>query len=343
MPKIDLSPKGPLGATALGMLRDADCAITIAHMDTGFTEHPVFAQVRGSITLGNDYFDPSNPEALDPLPAKESATDWPGHGTRTLSLLCGQDAHIVGAAPGAKILVCRVADSPVFDLSSRCTEILGNALTQRATQGDCRVVSISMGIPSLLPLLPMGPSKVLGEGIDACYESGIICVAAAGQIIDRVTYPGRYYRSVGVGALTYKGAVWQRYEGSDMEEVDVWAWGHDIQRANSARDSAGKIVYCYTHAPQGVDEAPPHSGTSYATVQVSAAAAMWLAYHGTDLAPYYNEPWRVVEAFKTCLLAMPAKVAGLQSAALDVEALLSADLPNPETLKKAPPAANQKY
>lgn len=345
MPIVDYSPKGPAGRAALKKLRGPDGDVVIAHMDTGFTEHPVFESVRDAIALGGDYLD-ADGDGYDPLPKREAATDWPGHGTRTLSVLCGRDEYVVGAVPGARVLVCRVSDSPVFDLSTERTRVLGRALTDLAENAACRVVSVSMGIPSLFPLLPMGPSEEMGLGVDACYDRGIIVVAAAGQIIDRVTYPGRYFRAVGVGGLTFKGEVWERYDDIDLPEVDVWAWGHDVHRANAVKNhDTGEIVYCYTHQPKGVDEARPHSGTSYATAQVAGAAALWIAHHGTGLATYHRdgEHWRLVEAFKQCLLGMPRKIAGQRSAALDVEALLAVPLPDADGLIKAPPAAHQRY
>src|SRR4051812_4168537 len=99
--KKNLSPSGPVGLAALAKLRAAnDCVI--AHMDTGYTWHPVFgawsAAAPANILRDVSYdFVLDRKGAIDPLEMPSSITDWPGHGTRTLSVMIGDAPnHLVG-------------------------------------------------------------------------------------------------------------------------------------------------------------------------------------------------------------------------------------------------------
>ena len=83
----------------------------------------------------------------------------------------------------------------------------------------------------------------------------------------------------------------------------------------------------------------PGTGTSYATVHVAAAAAMWLRRHGPALAARYAAPWQRVEAFRLLLRQTARPISGQApgngTGILDIEALLRAPLPAASGLAKA--------
>ena len=83
----------------------------------------------------------------------------------------------------------------------------------------------------------------------------------------------------------------------------------------------------------------PGTGTSYATVHVAAAAAMWLRRHGPELAARYAAPWQRVEAFRLLLRRAARPISGQApgngTGILDIEALLRAPLPAASGLAKA--------
>jgi hypothetical protein len=82
-------------------------------------------------------------------------------------------------------------------------------------------------------------------------------------------------------------------------------------------------------------------GTSYATVHVAAAAAMWLLLRQDDIERTYSEAWQRVEAFRRLLRTTAGPINGAPPAhrtgVLDIEQLLLAALPAASSLKKAPP------
>jgi hypothetical protein len=82
------------------------------------------------------------------------------------------------------------------------------------------------------------------------------------------------------------------------------------------------------------------AGTSYATVHVAAAAAMWLLLRQDDIERTYGEAWQRVEAFRRLLRTTAGSINGKQptnrTGVLDIEQLLLAALPAATSLRKAP-------
>jgi Subtilase family len=79
-------------------------------------------------------------------------------------------------------------------------------------------------------------------------------------------------------------------------------------------------------------------GTSYATVHVAAAAAMWLLLRKDDMDRAYGEAWQRVEAFRRLLRTTARPINGApptdRTGVLDIEQLLLAALPAPSRLHK---------
>lgn len=347
--KKDLSPKGPAGRASLAQLVAADDFV-IAHMDTGYTWHPVFgtwdATMPANILRQFGYdFVLDRAGAIDPLPPR-SLLDWPGHGTRTLSVMIGNSpGNLVGVAPGAKVMPFRVTDSPVFDLSTASTRNLARGinfvLDYPHLARRVKVISISLGIPGW----PLPPSRALGLAVDRAYEAGIIVVAAAGQKTDRVTYPGRYFRTIGVGAVYENGVVWDKHDIGDAARwIDCYTLGAGVHRANSYRLDGDPPAgdpncppphVCYSgDDPDGGDDAPPHNGTSYATAQVAAVAALWRCRRDTELRAKYGAASPLItEAFRHLVKRTSGVLDGTSAFAdatpvVDCEALLNAALPD---------------
>jgi len=178
------------------------------------------------------------------------------------------------------------------------------------------------------PQMSIFAQRHLGEAVDHAYDSGIILVAAGGQIVDRVTYPGKFARTIGVGGVRPDRTVFFRYEEAMARRaIDVWAPADPVYRANSVRRD-GQVV---------PDVYGAGDGTSYATVHVVAAAAMWLALRGERIDDAYREPWQRIEAFRHLLKTTSQDLSGSywpdrSKGILDIKALLVADLPPIETL-----------
>ena len=286
----------------------------VAHLDTGYTEHPGFGFREGVmpwllVEEGLNLLADGHP--IDPLDYDGN----PGHGTRTCSILCGDAADLpgepaigseIGVAPRLPVVPCRVTTSVVLVDPERQAAVAKGI--RHAVRKRCQVISISLGSPFI------SPDSGLGQAVDEAYEAGVIIVAAGGQVVDRVCYPGKFKRTIGVGGVTHDRRAWHTYgPGANWTDwIDVWAPAEDVLRLDSlaARgravvppsegedpDSSISTVGSSTHSGKSGKGA----GTSFATVHVAAAAAMWLLMRMDQIRALYNEPWQRVEAFRWLL------------------------------------------
>src|SRR5512134_1457611 len=226
--------------------------IRVAHLDTGYTRHDAFgAWSAGGAnaiieTPGKDFFQPARPSAQDPLTPVTPPQEV-GHGTRTGAVLAGRSASgdFLGVAPGLPVVPYRVNNDSL--ILEQAASAIGAALNHIVSQGRCPVVSISQGFPFVL-------DQAMGEAVDRAYLNGIIICCAAGQFIDRVCYPAKHRRTIGVGGYRKSGRQYQKYDR--YGRIDSWAPADNISRPNAA----GLAGYSNNG-----------DGTSYSTVHVSAA------------------------------------------------------------------------
>jgi len=334
--------------------------IEVAHIDTGWTNHGVFGPLHATwvrVDDGVNYLERGKrPE--DPI--RDSAFS-PGHGTRTLSVLCGdarEDSRLgagrsrMGVAPGLPVIPYRVSDTVVL-ASIELRRNVAMAVRDAVQRQGAEVISISLGFPQLSIF-----QRHMGSAVDLAYEAGVIVVGAAGQPVDRVSFPGRFWRSIGVGGIRFDGRIYQTYDVSDHQYVDIWGPAAEIFLAETRRKSGRKVFRTGTSE----DEEPVSSGgsvipsslsnasasisnrgngTSYATVHVSAAAALWWQHRGAEIeARYGQHRWQIVEAFRALLKQTARPITPQRGAptngtgGLDIAALLDADLPAAATLKR---------
>jgi len=326
--------------------------LRVGHLDTGFTEHPVFGDwatedvwIRTADGLN---LREGGSDAHDPLDYEGN----PGHGTRTCSIVCGDAEAVpgspppeseIGVAPRLPVVPCRIVNRVVLT-PERNREAVAEGIQHARDQG-CPVISISLGIP----FFPPGATGGMGRAVDRAYEAGVIIVAAGGQVIDSVTYPAKYARTIGAGGVTWQRRIWFDY-ATGKEMIDVWAPAEDVLRADSVAAPGQPTLPPIEADDPGAFQLSPGShsggystgdGTSYATVHVAAAAAMWLLLRGGDLDRAYGQAWQRVEAFRRLLRTTAGPINGSQpangSGVLDIEKLLLAELPPAANLHMAPP------
>ena len=219
---LDKLPKKANGDVNWGNIR-------VAHLDTGYTRHDAFGawSAGGANAIieapGRDFFQPARTSAQDPL-SPVTPPQEVGHGTRTGAVLAGRSASgdFLGAAPGLPVVIPnRVTNNR--RILEQAAGAIGAALNDIVNKGRCPVVSISQGFPFVL-------DQAMGEAVDSAYLKGIIICCAAGQFIDRVCYPAKHRRTIGVGGYRKSGR--HRKNTHRYSRIDSWSPADNITRPN---------------------------------------------------------------------------------------------------------------
>ncbi|HSD45258.1 MAG TPA: S8 family serine peptidase, partial [Pyrinomonadaceae bacterium] len=259
----------------------------IAHIDTGYDRGHDSKPQNILQNLERSFVDGDNdPNSANDPNRGNAFPDNSGHGTGTISILAGRTItkfnETLGGAAGADILPLRISNSVVLFLTSSFAQALRYAIEQKVD-----VISISMG---------GAPSRAWNEAVNAAYEAGICIVAAAGNNINgaptrHVVYPARYRRTIAVCGVMANGSPYD-----DL--------GFGVLRGNYGPDSSMKAALS-TYTPNipwavfgcGSTIRQNGEGTSAATPQIAAAAALWMEKYKSSL----PRDWRRVEAVRHAL------------------------------------------
>ena len=322
-------------------------AVTIAHLDTGFDpDHITRPANLAAKSLHRNFVDDGFPfdDAVDHTPEGFQFARNRGHGTGTLSLLAGNRLDgsapgwpnfndYVGAAPTATVIPVRIADWVVrFETASMVQGF------DHARASGAHVLSMSMGGLS---------SEALVDAVNLAYDAGVVMVAAAGNNYaglptpKSIVFPARLRRVLAACGVMANGRAYADLDFATMQgnygpaEKMETALGAFTPNVPWAQISCGKVVDMNGR------------GTSAATPQIAAAAALWLAEHW-DTVSRYSEPWMRVEAVRYALFASAQKQTAKMNAAatkerigqgvLRANAALAISPPAEAALKKLPPA-----
>ncbi|MFN7942457.1 MAG: S8 family serine peptidase [Thermoanaerobaculia bacterium] len=263
----------------------------IAHIDTGYDKnHPARP---AHIAPGERNFVDADGKPNDAEdPNRGWLLDNSGHGTGTIGILAGQavgGAIALGGAPDAEILPLRVSNSVIH----LWTSAFARALEYAVAQG-CDVVSASLG--GL-------PSRAWNDAVDAAYEAGVLLVAAAGDCLSpqglpthHVVYPARYHRAIAAcGVMANYRPYYHLTTGIEG------SWGPASSMIQALSAYTPNIPWAKLGCPTAIDR--DGEGTSAATPQIAAAAALWIEKYKSTL----PRDWRRVEAVKFALFSSAAQ------------------------------------
>lgn len=295
--------------------------VRVAHLDTGYTEHPelvIGTAIRAD--LGYNFYE-NNRDPMEPLKTIDE-----GHGTATASVLVGLegkqhgegsvDAFVEGVAPGAELVPIRVDKDvviwrPAEEISGIC----------HALEQNCHVISMSRGGGL--------DYDSLHEAIKLAISRGTVVIAAASNCYGgcEVRYPAKYEEVICAAGSTYSMTPWDK--SSRGPEVTIAAPAYSVYRART-RNKNNSYAF----------DVERSNGTSYSTPIVAGAAALWIQRHGgaAALARMLNGSERIAPSFKHLL-----RTSGFQTGKdwdtaqfgpgiLDCVRLLSSALPKQEDI-----------
>ncbi len=180
-----------------------------------------------------------------------STEDTYGHGTAVCSVITSRD---YGLAPEVTVIPLKCFNGK----SDGTIAGIAQAVYEAVDIYHCDVVNMSLGLTA--------NDLILAEAMQYARRNGVTVVSVAGNLKTGTTstgndspyYPGAYESVIGVAAVDYQKAIWNR----------------SVQNAYVDLAAPGEAVDKYSISSHGFDTG---SGTSYAAPAVTAAVALALS------------------------------------------------------------------
>ncbi|MFT4254642.1 MAG: S8 family serine peptidase, partial [Caulobacter sp.] len=262
--------------------------VRIAHIDTGYD--PTHQQLPKHLRLDlqRNFVDRDHPR--DASDRSEGLWVQDGHGMGTISILAGP---LYGGAPGAEVVPIRIADRVVLFRSSTFAQALDYVYGLR-NDPKTRIDVITMSMGGLA-------SQAWAEAVNRLYEAGIFIVTAAGNNENNfptrnVVYPARFNRVVAACGVMADGSAYADLGQGRM----AGNYGPDSKMGTALAACTPNIPWAVGGCAGLVDWSG--QGTSCATPQIAAAAALWIAENRAKL-DEYPQGWMRVEAVRKALFS----------------------------------------
>ncbi len=266
--------------------------VRIAHLDTGYDPNHETKPVHLRIDLQHNFVEADRPN--DATDHTSGLFTNLGHGTGTLSLLAGAavDGMPLGGAPFLDVVPVRVANSVVLFKNSAIAQAFDYVHGLFADPARrAHVITLSMGGLA---------SQAWAEAVNALYELGVFIVTAAGNNFGNlptrnIVYPARFNRVIAACGVMADGKPY-----ADLP-IQIMAGNY------GPASKMGTAMAAYTPntpwARLGCEQTVDHDGrgTSAATPQIAAAAALWIQTYKKDWDAKYPEGWMRVEAVRKAL------------------------------------------
>jgi hypothetical protein len=263
--------------------------VRIAHLDTGYDPEHHTLPKRLRKDLARNFVDNDKPnDARDQTSGLLSNI---GHGTGTLSILAGGGQPPLGGAPFAEIVPVRVANRVVLFYNSAIAQAFDYVHGLNARAGD-RVDIITMSMGGLA-------SQAWADAVNALYDQGVFIVTAAGNNYGNlpthnIVFPARFGRVV--------AACGVMADGKPYADLGIRLMAGNYGPAEKMKTAVAAATPNVPWARLGCSDLIDldGAGTSAATPQLAAAAALWLQKNRAAV-DAYPHAWMRVEAIRAAL------------------------------------------
>ncbi|WP_233451598.1 S8 family serine peptidase [Paraburkholderia caribensis] len=272
--------------------------VRVAHLDTGYD--PQHASLPSGLEkeLQKNFVDETRPnDASDDTAGPFNNL---GHGTGTLSILAGKpslDMQRLGAVPFLKVVPIRVANRVELFFNSSIAKAFDYVHSLTANDATrVHVVSMSMGGLA---------SQAWADAVNALYESGVVVVTAAGNNFSNlptrnIVFPARFNRVIAACGVM---SNFEPY--ADLKPTQMAGNYGPKQKMRTAMAAYTPNVPWAKFGCRAVVDFDG-SGTSAATPQIAAAAALWIQKNKAAL-DECSEPWMRAELVRAALFKGASK------------------------------------
>ena len=269
----------------------ADGRVLIAHFDTGYDPKHITRPQFLRTDLEKNFVDEQLPD--DATDRSSGGFNNLGHGTGTLSILAGAavDGVPLGGAAFLDVVPIRVANSVVLFSNSSIAKAF-DYVHRLSSEGKTPVGVITMSMGGLA-------SQAWADAVNALYDLGVFIVTAAGNNFGNLptrnlVYPARFKRVVAACGVMADGRPY-----ADLPlKIMAGNYGPDSKMASALSGCTPNTPWARLGARDIVDH--NGCGTSAATPQVAAAAALWIQKHQAQWKAY-PQGWMRVEAVRKAL------------------------------------------
>jgi subtilisin family serine protease len=245
----------------------AGAGVVVAVIDTGVAYRTAAPHVRAPDLAGVRFVHPKDYVDGDDFP-----DDLNGHGTHVTGSIAQTTNNGIGGAGlahGASIMPVRVLDA---DGEGTIDNIARGI--RHAVDNGAHIINLSLGGPT--------PSAVVADAVKHAHARDVTVIAASGnENVSKVSFPAAFPEAISVGAVRFdkRRAPYSNYgslldlvaPGGDMgvnQNGDRYPDGilqQTLETDSALRGIPGRFCFCF------------RQGTSMATPQVSAAAALLVA------------------------------------------------------------------